>query len=65
MVAAEVYARIDQFGDVQGKLNDAKGEGLTEFYTGIDLQVLYEAQTSTAEISMRVNSERVRGGLKH
>jgi hypothetical protein len=30
MDLAEVYARIDSFGDVSAKLNDAKGEGLAE-----------------------------------
>ncbi|HYQ63701.1 recombinase family protein [Actinophytocola sp.] len=62
MDAAEVYARIDEFGDVRRTLNDAKGEGLAELYTGLDLGVLYEPGSFTAEISMRVNSVRVRGG---
>jgi hypothetical protein len=61
MDAAEVYARIDAFGDVQAKLNDAKGERLAELYASADLKVLYEPGSSTAEISMRVNSECVRG----
>ena len=62
MDAAEVYARIDSIGDVPAKLNDASGEGLADVYTGLDLQVLYEPEALTAEISMRVNSVRVRGG---
>jgi DNA invertase Pin-like site-specific DNA recombinase len=62
MDAAEVYARIDSFGDVPRKLSDARGEGLAELYTGLDLGVLYEPETFTAEISMQVNSVRVRGG---
>ncbi|OLF10521.1 hypothetical protein BLA60_15150 [Actinophytocola xinjiangensis] len=61
MDAAEVYARIDMLGNVAAKLNDAAGEGLAELYAGADLQVLYEPETFTAEISMRVNSVRVRG----
>jgi hypothetical protein len=64
MDLAEVYARIDSLGDVTAKLNDAKGEGLAELYAGVDLGVLYEPQTSTAEISLRVNSVRVRGGTQ-
>lgn len=62
MDAAEVYARIDMLGDIGAKLNDAKGEGLADLYTGLDLGVLYDPETSIAEVSMRVNSERVRGG---
>ncbi|OLF10473.1 recombinase family protein [Actinophytocola xinjiangensis] len=62
MDAAEVQARIDMLGDVATKLNDATGEGLAELYAGADLQVLYEPEALTAEISMRVNSVRVRGG---
>jgi len=53
--AAEVYARIDMLGDVPAKLNSASREGFTDVYTGPDLQVLFEPETSTAEISMRVN----------
>jgi len=61
MDAAEVYARIDSFGDVPRKLSDARGEGLAELYTGLNLGILYEPDTSIAEVSMRVNSECVRG----
>jgi hypothetical protein len=61
MDAAQVYARIDMLGDTPAKLNAASREGLADVYTGTDLQVLYEPETSTAEISMRVNSVRVRG----
>ena len=64
MDAAEIYARIDMLGDVPAKLNSASREGLTDVYTGTDLQVLFEPETSTAEISMRVNSVRVRGGIR-
>lgn len=62
MDAAEVYARIDMLGNVGAKLNDAKGDGLADLYTGLDLQICFEPETSIAEVSMRVNSERVRGG---
>lgn len=62
MEAAEVYARIDSFGDVPATLNRGSREKLAELYAGTDLQVLYEPGSSTAEISMRVNSVRVRGG---
>jgi DNA invertase Pin-like site-specific DNA recombinase len=62
MDAAEVYARIDSFGDVPATLSNATGDGLAELYTGLDLQICYQPDTSIAEISMRVNSERVRGG---
>jgi hypothetical protein len=61
MDAAEVYARIDMLGDIPAKLNAASRDGPADVYTGTDLQVLYEPETSTAEISMRVNSVRVRG----
>jgi hypothetical protein len=63
MEPAEVYAVIDMLGDVPAKLAAGRREGLTEVYTGTDLQVLYEPETSTAEISMRVNSVCVRGGM--
>jgi integrase len=62
MDAAEVYARIDMLGDVPAKLNDGSPEGLAEVYAGTNLQVVYEPETSIAEVSMRVNSVRVRGG---
>lgn len=61
MDAAEIYARIDMLGDIPAKLSDASGEGLAELYTGLDLGLLYEPDTSIAEVSMRVNSVRVRG----
>jgi hypothetical protein len=62
MDAAEIYARIDSFGDVPAKLKAATGEGLAELYTGLDLQICFDPKASIAEVSMRVNSERVRGG---
>jgi hypothetical protein len=62
MDAAEVYARIDMLGDVPAKLTAGSGESLAEVYTGTNLQVVYEPETSIAEVSMRVNSVRVRGG---
>jgi hypothetical protein len=62
MDAGEVYARIDALGDIPTTLNDATGERLADLYTGLDLRVLYEPDTSIAEVSMRVNSVRVRGG---
>jgi DNA invertase Pin-like site-specific DNA recombinase len=62
MDAAEVYARVDMLSNAAARLNDASGEGLAELYAGVDLQVLYEPETSTAEISMRVSSVCVRGG---
>ena len=62
MDAAEVYARVDSFGDVPAKLKAATGEGLAELYTSLDLQICFDPMASIAEVSMRVNSERVRGG---
>ncbi|HEV2778936.1 MAG TPA: hypothetical protein VGX25_05990 [Actinophytocola sp.] len=62
MDAAEVYTRIDSLGDMAAKLNDAKGDKLAELYASTDLQVVYEPGASIAEVSMRVNSVRVRGG---
>jgi hypothetical protein len=50
MDAAEVYARIDMLGDVPAKLNAASPEGLADVYTGTDLQVLYEPETSIASV---------------
>ena len=50
-------------GDIPAKLNAASPGGLADVYTGTDLQVLDEPETSIAEVSMRVNSVRVRGGL--
>jgi hypothetical protein len=62
MEAAEVYARIDSLGDVPATLSRGSREKLAELYAGTGLQVLYEPGGSAAEISMRVNSVRVRGG---
>jgi hypothetical protein len=64
MEAAEVYARIDSLGDVSATLNKGSREKLAELYAGTDLQVLSEPGGSTAAISMRVNSVRVRGGTR-
>ncbi|GAB1510311.1 hypothetical protein JCM33774_23530 [Actinophytocola sp. KF-1] len=62
MEAAEAYARIDSLGDVPATLSRVSREKLAELYAGTGLQVLYEPGGSTAEISMRVNNVRVRGG---
>jgi hypothetical protein len=51
MATAEVYARIDQFGEVPSKLNDGSSEGLAELDAGADLQVLYEPETLTSNCS--------------
>ena len=59
---AEVYAMIDSLGDVGAALNNGKPERLAEPYAGTGLQVCYEPETSTAEVSIRVNSACVRGG---
>ncbi|WP_260189104.1 recombinase family protein [Actinophytocola gossypii] len=64
MEAAEVHARIASLGDVPATLSRGSREKLAELYAGTDLQVLYEPGGSTAEISMRVNSVRVRGGIR-
>ncbi|HEV2778945.1 MAG TPA: hypothetical protein VGX25_06035 [Actinophytocola sp.] len=58
---AEVYAMIDSLGDVGAALNRGKPENLAELYARTGLQVCYEPETSTAEVSIRVNSVRVRG----
>jgi len=63
MDTAEVYARIESVGDGPAKLKDANGEGLAELYTGLDLQIRFELETSIAEVSMRVSSEHVRGRI--
>ncbi|HEV8559892.1 MAG TPA: recombinase family protein, partial [Actinophytocola sp.] len=62
LAEAEVYAMIDSLGDVGAALNGGKLERLAELYTATGLQVCYEPETSTAEVSIRVNSVRVRGG---
>jgi DNA invertase Pin-like site-specific DNA recombinase len=59
---AEIYAMIDSLGDVGAALNSSKPESLAELYKATDLQVCYEPETSTAEVSIRVNSACVRGG---
>jgi hypothetical protein len=64
MEAAEVYARIDSLGDVPSTLKRGSRERLAELYAGADLQIRFEPRGSTAEISMRVNSECVRGGIR-
>jgi DNA invertase Pin-like site-specific DNA recombinase len=61
VTAADVYAMIDSLGDVGAALKDAKPERLAELYKATDLHVCYEPKTSTAEVSIRVNSVRVRG----
>jgi hypothetical protein len=60
---AEIYAMIDSLGDVGAALNSSKPESLAELYKATDLQVCYEPENSTAEVSIRVNSACVRGGL--
>jgi hypothetical protein len=59
---AEVYAMIDSLGDVGAALDRGNVERLAELYKATDLQVCYEPETSTAEVSIRVNSACVRGG---
>src|SRR5262249_37056449 len=59
---ADVYAMIDSLGDVAAAINSGKQESLAEAYAASGLQVCYEPETSTAELSIRVNSACVRGG---
>jgi hypothetical protein len=65
MDAAEVYAWIDMLGDVPAELSAGTVEELAEVYASTNLQVVYEPETSIAEVSMRVNSVRVRDGVSH
>jgi recombinase-like zinc beta ribbon protein len=58
---ADVYAMIDSLGDVSAVIKDGSTERLANVYATTDLQVCYEPETSTAEVSIRVNSARVRG----
>jgi hypothetical protein len=53
---------IDSLGDVGTALNDGQRESLAELYSATGLQICYEPETSTAEVSIRVNSACVRGG---
>jgi hypothetical protein len=48
-------------GDMPAKLNDGSPDRLAEVYTGTNLHVVYEPETSITEVSMQVNSVRVRG----
>lgn len=59
---AEVYAMIDSLGDVSAALTNGKPESLATLYAATGLRVCYEPETSTAEVSIRVNSACVRGG---
>ncbi len=59
---ADVYAMIDSLGDVGAAFNEGKRESLADLYAGTGLQICYEPETSTAEVSIRVNSACVRGG---
>ena len=58
---AGVYAVIDSLGDVSAAIKDGSTEWLAAVYAATDLQVCYAPETSTAEVSIRVNSARVRG----
>ena len=53
---------IDSLGDIGAALNDGKTESLANLYTAVNLEVLYEPETNTAEVGIRVNSACVRGG---
>ena len=63
---AAVYAMIDSLGDVGAALHGAKPERLAKLYEAIGLQVRYEPDACTANVTIqpvsRVNSARVRGG---
>ncbi len=63
---AEVYAMIDSLGDVGAALHGAKPERLAKLYELVGLQVRYEPNACTADVTIqpvsRVNSVRVRGG---
>jgi hypothetical protein len=43
------------------QFNGAKGDKLAELYADTALQVVYEPGASIAEVSIRVNTVRVRG----
>jgi DNA invertase Pin-like site-specific DNA recombinase len=61
---AEVYAMIDSLGDVGAAIDRGQPETLAEVYAATNLQVSYEPETATAEMSIRVNSACVRGGTR-
>ena len=62
MTAAEVYARLDSLGDVAEVISEKDRDRLADLYAASDLRVCYDPHASTATVSMRVNSVRVRGG---
>ena len=63
--AAEIHAMIDALGDVGKALSNASTEHLASLYQAVNLQIRYEHNTHTADVTIqptsRVNSERVRG----
>jgi hypothetical protein len=64
---AEVYARIDQLGDVCGTLADGTTAGLSRLYRALNLELRYEPKELAvyATTSPGVDSACVRGGLEH
>jgi DNA invertase Pin-like site-specific DNA recombinase len=61
---AEIYARIDSFGDVRAALNGTSAEKLAQFYRDVQLEMWFanEEEAVDATASLRVNSVCVRGG---
>lgn len=61
---AEVYAMLDQFGDVARHLNSRTPERITQVYRDLGLQVVYDNKKEAVAVtaSPRVGNVCVRGG---
>jgi DNA invertase Pin-like site-specific DNA recombinase len=62
---AEIEARIDQLADTAGGLRKAPPSKLQEFYEAVSLEMLYNAEGRTVDVTIRPvgrDSECVRGG---
>lgn len=63
---AEIHARIDSLGEIGPALANASPENLANLYTAIALQVRYQPDAHTADVTIepvgRVNSKCVGGG---
>jgi hypothetical protein len=65
---AEVYAMIDSLGDVGEALNSANPARLAALYGQLRVELIYDSDSKTAEVSIRPSGGVVRvseGGLGH
>lgn len=67
--AADVFDVIEALGEIGQALSKADPGNLARVYAALRVQVWYEPEARAAEVTIqpvtRVNSVRVRGGLRH